>query len=239
MKTGIVVITYNLDCRIFILQVEAIKKYCKDNDFTIEIIDNSTDAGRAAGIKHHARVQEVNYTKFNSTTKDPSRSHSFAASLAYRRFMDIYDHVLFLDHDAIPVKPFSVSEMLNGKIVGGILAGSKLNYFWPGCVVFDNTKIYKELVDFSPDNNLGLDTGGGLRRLKEKYGDEGCEYFDEVGWHNEAMQTHKDYYFYMMIYKETFMHFIAGSDWSGKERHEERMNTLIDIATEKMKASDI
>jgi hypothetical protein len=234
MKVAICVIVYNLNSRVFILQMEAIKMLCTDEDYTIEVVNNSDNQELSDSIKHQAGVHGVSYREVVSGTKDPSHSHAFAANFAYQKIKDQYDAILFLDHDAIPIQKFSVIEMLGGKYIGGVLSGRELNYFWPGCVCIDNSRIDKDLVDFSPNNDLRLDTGGELRHLKEKYGDEGCRYFDEVGAQNEAMMHHKHYYFYMLIYNKTFLHFLAGSNWPNSEQHEKRINSLINITQTKI-----
>lgn len=237
MKVGIVVITFNISTRVFILQMEAIKKFCQD-DFVIEVVDNSNDEAMAEAIRHHAGVQEVNYTKVVSATQDPSLSHSFAANMAYKKFHPFYDALLFLDHDCIPVKPFCVKEMLDGGLIAGMLSGHALSYFWPGLFLI-SSQVDPSLVDFSPNPKLRYDTGGGLSILKDTYGDEKCRYVDEVGHQNIHQLNHKEYYFYMMMYKGTFMHFINSSNWRGLENDEARVSSLIAIATEKISHYDL
>lgn len=239
MKTAIIPIVFNLDPRVFIMQINAIKLLCRDENFTIEVVDNSSVLEMADAIEYHARVLEVNYTRVRTWTGDPSESHAFAANLSFKKFAFMYGQLLFLDHDAIPVKPFSVEEMLGGKVAGGVLQGRELNYFWPGCFVLNTEKCDHDLVNFWPDTALRLDTGGGLKKIKDQYGDEGCVYFDEVGHHNPYFPTHPEYYFFMMLYKETFMHFLNTSNWRKVSENESRINSLLQIAEEKIKSLDL
>jgi len=239
MKIGIIIIVYNLDARIFIMQIEAIKKYCKDADYTIHVFDNGSDREKIEAIRHHAKSRVINYHKTNPSTKDPSFSHSFAANFSYKMLKDKYELLFYADHDLIPVKNYSIEEILGNHLVAGVRQGKKEYYLWPGCLIFRNNEIDHNLIDFSPNNKLRLDTGGELRKLIEVYGEERILYLDEIGAQNEAMLTHKDYYFYMMLCNETFIHFLAASNWSGKERHEERINSLINITTNLMAENDL
>ncbi len=237
MKVGIVIITFNLDCRIFILQIEAIKKFCRDN-YVIEVIDNSTNPELAAAIKHHAFVQGVNYKKTMPSTTDASQSHSFAANHSYRILKNHYDYFFYLDHDCIPVKEFSVVKILGDKIMGGMLHGqAETKYFWPGCVMWKNFAIDNNLIDFKPDHKLRIDTGGGFYKVIEAYGLDRCVQFDEVGCENPYF-TDSFYNFYMMICEGRFMHFINSSNWNPTDRNENRLNHLMNICLSKIQEND-
>lgn len=217
MRTGIVIITYNIDTRIFLLQIGAIRKLCKD-DSTIEVIDNSTDKAQAEAIKYHAGLYSINYTKSMANTQDSSGSHSFAANLAYHIFKDIYDILFFLDHDCIPVDTFSCDEILGDKLIGGVAQQKSKKYFWPGCFMF--RKI--EDVDFCFNRELELDTGGNLYQLIEKYGEEECIFFTE----EYRQMKDSDLYFFSVI-NGIFWHCIAASNWNKLKNNEERVNAFI------------
>lgn len=228
---GIIIITYNLDSRIFLLQQAAIKKFCKD-EYEINIIDNSSDDIMAEAIRYHSEQLGLNYIKTFAGGMG-SDSHAFAANLSYGKFKHRYTHFLFLDHDAIPVKEFSVVNILGDKVMGGIAQGINKTYFWPGCFMFSAEKIDREIIDFHPDNTLGLDTGGSLYKAIEIYGKESCIFFDEAYYQNPYFNSSK-YDHYAMIYKGTFLHCIGMSNWIALERHEERLNALINVITEKI-----
>lgn len=234
MKVGIVIICYNIDTRILILQLDAIKKYCTDEDYRIEIVDNSSIEEQAEAIKHYAKVYGLDYQRTKSSAQNDSWSHSFAANFSYERLKNDYDLFFYIDHDCIPLKKFSVKEILGDKIMAGVRSGPKLNYFWPGCLMWNNVEIDKSLVSFSPNNAMRLDTGGQLYRVIEKYGEDRCLFFDEVGCQNPYFLDTPLYTFYMMICNETFMHFINASGWNPTERNDQRLNSLINIATNKI-----
>ncbi len=229
MKVGVVIITFNIPSEIFLLQIQAIKKFCTD-DFVIEIFDNSTDAAIAESIRYHSEQMGINYRKVNASTTDPSQSHSFASNLSYQLLKDSYDYFFYLDHDCAPVKEFSVVEILGANLYAGI-AQNIPTYPWPGCFMFNNNEIDHDLIDFTPNHEKGLDTGGELYKVVEKYGKEAGLFFSEAYCQNQHFQG-KLYNHYSMI-QDTFMHFIASSNWINLPGHAERMSGLIAILKEK------
>ena len=90
--------------------------------------------------------------------------------------------------------------------------------------MFDNKAIIRGFVDFS--TQPGLDTGGMLYQVIERYGERKCLFFDEV--HVQNSEFNKSFYnFYSMINNGQFMHFINGSNWNKSEHNEERINSLL------------
>ncbi len=232
MKVGIIIITYNIHPEVFLLQIAAIKKFCLD-DFEILIIDNSSDADAAENVRYHSSHQHLNYTKTFAGGHGSSDSHSFAANFAYQKYKGEYDYFLFLDHDAIPVKEFSVIEILNGgHVAAGIGQDKKKKYPWPGCFMLNNNAIEKDIVDFSPNAEFGLDTGGNLYLILEKYGSEAFKDFNE-SYHQNPGFISKDYGHYAMINDQMFLHFVNGSNWNTKADHAHRINSLINVVKEK------
>lgn len=236
MKTGIVIITFNIDTRIFLLQIEAIRKFCKD-DFAIEIIDNSKDHKIAEAIQYHAERLEIQYRRTISKVKDYSMSHSFAANTSYGLLKDSYDVFFYLDHDCIPVASFSCEEILGEKLFAGIAQKKSKTYFWPGCFMFKNT-IDKSIIDFSPNSEFQLDTGGNLYKLIEKYGAENAVFFSESYMQIEQLIQIAQYQNFFSIIQDTFWHCIGASNWFKVLYHETRINSFINAVTEKIKAPE-
>lgn len=233
MKVAVIIITYNISSEIFILQIEAIRKFCKD-DFVIHVIDNSTEEEIAKDIKYHAENFKLDYTKTYSSSKNSSDSHAYAANFAYQKFKGGFEYWFFMDHDLIPVQPYSVTEILNGgHVIAGLgqLGSSTKTYFWPGCVMFHLEGDEKDIIDFSPSK--GLDTGGGLHLVVEKYGLDHCIFFNEA-YHQNPYFNSNVYNSFAMINNGMFFHCVNGSNWAGKDRHEERINSLLNIAREKI-----
>lgn len=231
MKVGIIVITYNLSAEIFLLQIAAIKKFCTD-DYEIRVFDNSNNLGASEAIRYHATQLNIDYRKTFSSSHNGSDSHSFCANLSYQRVKNEYDYYAYFDHDLIPVKEFSVIKILGDKVIAGLGQGAKKKYFWPGNVMWNGNTIDRELIDFSFSHELGLDTGGGLYKMIEKYGEDNCIFFNE-SYHQNPNYNRSQYAHYSMIADETFMHFIGASNWINLEDNEERINSLLNIAKEK------
>lgn len=232
IKVGIVIIVYNIPSEIFLLQIAAIKKFC-DDDFDIIVFDNSDDTDMAENIRYHASHHKISYTKTFSGSKGSSDSHSWAANFAYQKVKDDYNYLFFLDHDAIPVRHFSVVDTLNGgHVAAGIGQEKDKKYFWPGCLFLNISAIDKDVVDFSTNPVFGLDTGGNLYQIIEKYGEDACVFFNEA-YHKNQYFNDRHHGYYATINNEMFLHFVAGSNWHNSENHKDRINSLINITKEK------
>jgi glycosyltransferase involved in cell wall biosynthesis len=221
--TAIIIITYNIRHDIFTLQMNKIQQHCTD-EFKIIVIDNSTEENQ---IKEYCEEYGIEFHKTSAVTTNDSLSHSFAANTSYRLVKDRFDYLFYLDHDCIPVKDFSVKEILNGNIMAGIAQQKSKLYLWPGCLMIDNDKIDKSLVDFSP--SVGLDTGGELHRIIDAYGNSAIGFFDEAICQIPACDE-PIYNYYTMICKGTFLHFINASGWNVVKDNEARLNLLFSIA---------
>lgn len=228
-KVGIVIICYNISSKIFILQIEAIKTFCKDNDYVIEVFDNSNIPQFSEHIKYHSEVFGVNYTKTFSADQNSSTSHSFCANLAYMKLKDTYGYLMYLDHDNIPVDFFSVVNLLDGKRIAGLGQHSG-KYFWPGLVMWENYDIDQSLINFNP--RPGFDTGAGLMDVIERYGKDQCVYFNEAYQQNPGFMDTQFGYFSMLCDLK-FCHMVAASGWRGEDRLEERTNSFINFVKEK------
>lgn len=231
-KVGIVIIAYN-NPDFIVLQAQKIKKFCKD-DFQVVVIDNSIDKSASEGIKYHAEINGCEYMKTNASSVKGSDSHSFAANLSYFRIKGKYDYLFYIDHDCFPVIEFSVIEILGDKLMAGL--GQHKNgkdYFWPGCLMWNNKDIDQSFINFSPSAELGLDTGGGFYEFVEA-NREKCIFFNEEHCQNPSFN--KSFYnFYCMINNGMFMHFVNGSNWNDSPENEERINSLKNILQEKTK----
>ncbi len=230
--TAIVIITYN-NANLIKRQVELIRKFHKETVDVI-IVDNSTDEDTIKAIKYYNDTElKCLYLKTDATSKNGSESHSFSANIAYLTYKNEYKYFLFLDFDCFPTRPFSIKEMLAGKMAIGMGQNKDgIEYFWPGCYAFNNGDIDQSLVDFSCSHELKLDTGGFSFRIIEKYGKEACPFLNEIHVQNPNF-TKSFYNFYSEIGDGLFMHFINSSNWAGAEFHSERINSLMNILEEK------
>lgn len=223
-KLAIIIITYNAH-NLFLKQIERINKHCKD-DFTIIVIDNSTETESIVAIRYFCETLKLEHRKTEAKSENSSSSHAFAANYAHNRYGKEYDYFLYLDHDAFPVKDFSVVDILGNREFAGIgQAKPKATYLWPGCLMFKRTQATDERLDFSPNHDLQLDTGGNLYSLIDK---ENTVFFNEI--HVQNPEFNKGMYnFYASINDGMFIHFINASNWNMDYNNTERMNSLLNL----------
>jgi hypothetical protein len=86
-----------------------------------------------------------------------------------------------------------------------------------------------DAIDFSCNSEFGLDTGGNLYKMIDKHGLDKCIFFDEAYHENDQFNGDSRYSFYTTINKGMFMHFLNSSNWNPIDRHEERINSLLNI----------
>lgn len=233
MKVCTVVIVYNISAELFCLQIEAIKKFCKD-DVEIMVIDNSTVMDKSIPIQYHSKLLGAAYIKTMASSADGSDSHSFAANISYQKLKNNYSYFHYLDHDCVPVRPYSVVDILGEeKVIAGIGQHETNTFMWPGCVMWNNDKVDNSLIDFSPSHSLRLDTGAGLRHVIEKYGKDACVFFNEVYEQNPNFVDNK-YGYFSSINDGMFFHVVNSSNWSKEARHEERINSMINLIKAKI-----
>ena len=231
-EVAIIIITYN-QSQLIKKQVELIRRFCKDAADII-IVDNSTDTDVIAAIQYYNNTSlNCKYYKTYATSKNGSDSHSFAANVSYFKFKDDYRYLFFIDHDNFPTRDFSIKEILKDKVMAGLGQQPKdTMYMWAGCVMFDLFGIEPELIDFSTNHDLQIDTGGMLYKIIDKYGEK-CVFFNEI--HVQNPNFNKSFYnFFAEINNGMFMHFINGSGWNSSEGNEERINSLLNILEEKI-----
>lgn len=233
---GIIIVTYN-SAAFIKKQVELIRRFSID-PVDIIIVDNSTDDSVVRAILYYNEELGCRYLKTYASSTNGSDSHAFAANLAYTKYRDDYKMFFFLDHDCFPIKPFSIRQMLDGMAMVGVGQNKGgIEYFWPGCVMWKSGAEIAPMIDFSPNKELQLDTGGGLHHIVEKFGVAGrieggkCRFLNEE--HVQNPNFNKGMYnFYVFINERMFMHFINGSSWNPSEANEERINSLLNILNE-------
>lgn len=223
--TGIFIICYNTPTDVFLCQMEAIRKFCKDDEYKIEIFDNSSKEEIREAIAYHCKEQDIQYSACSVTNLDPSRSHACAANIAYFIGRRHYDNFFFLDHDCIPIANFDVEDELVTIYGKGLGQGAKKHYFWPGCFMFSS--ILGDYIDFTPNGEFGLDTGGNLYKMIESFGKDRFEFLGEK--YIENPDFNGKYNFYSVI-NGRFMHFINTSNWNPQNDNNNRINSLLGIA---------
>lgn len=225
-KVAIVIVLYNTS-NLITKQIECLRKFCED-DFDIIVIDNSNAPDKIEAIAYWCSLTGVRLIKVQATETDGSQSNAFACNTAYALLKDQYSYFYFTDHDTFAIKKFSVVGTLEGKVIAGLEQTKSKSYFQQTSLMFNNDLIDHSLIDFSINREYGLDTGGNLYKVIEKYGRDACVFFDEKYYQNPFFR-HPPYDFYVTINKDTFMHFINGSGWNPQAGQEERINSLMNI----------
>jgi glycosyltransferase involved in cell wall biosynthesis len=231
-NVAIVIVVYNLSS-LLAKQIGCIRKFCKD-EFDIIVIDNSASPPEIEAIKFITTDMGIRLIKTYSADANGSEGHVFACNFSYRKLKEEYEFFFYLDHDNFPIRDFSVCEILHGRGIAGLSQKKEKTYFWPGCVMWDNRTIDHDIIDFSCDHEIGLDTGGNLYKIVDKYGIDSCVFFNEKYYQNPYFRT-GFYNFYSTINDDMFMHFINSSGWNPVENNEERINSLINVLTERIK----
>jgi hypothetical protein len=234
-KTAIVTVVCNTSALIS-KQVECIRKYCKD-EYDIIVVDNSNNKDAIEAIRYYCTQLNVEYLKTFSAESSGSRSNAFACNLAYQKLRERYDYFLFLDHDTFPIRDFSIVKELDGHVMSGLGQTKSKTYFQQTSLMWNNTTIDQSLIDFSCNNELGLDTGGNLYKLVELYGADAFVFFNEKYYQNPYFRE-GFYNFYATVNNDMFMHFINGSGWNPTPKNEERINSLINVLNERISTDE-
>jgi len=230
MTTAIIIISHK-GGDILPLQIKHYRKFCKDDDFDIVVVDNSNQEEESRAVRFYAKDGGCQYMITKSGDRQPSMNHAFAANMALTKYGDT-PFMMFSDHDLFPVKEFRISDYLKDKTCAGLpqyrKCGEKeYHYFWPGLLMLDTGKLKDKELNFYPTkiDNVMLDTGGCFYHTLQSLPDNEYIFFDEVYVDNPGFRKGR-YGFYSMMAGETFMHFIGGSNWMGEQEHEDRMNSL-------------
>ena len=228
-KIAIVTTTFNTP-QLIEKQLDCFRKLCQD-DFDFIIGDNSTNKEASDFFENFAKKEKVIYKKTFKKYQEanPSDSHSRALNIVYDEFMDQYDYFLFVDHDLFPTKPFSAIGMLGDKI----LAGSPREYegkiyFIVSFFIINVSKIDRSIVDFS--TYPGLDNGGGLYKIIERYGKECALFLDKVKIPAKYLQYD--------IVEGNFMHFIKSSNWDNHLHHQESIDDMMEILNKRIEENE-
>lgn len=230
-KTAITIITYNVP-NLISRQVECIRRFCKD-EHDIIVFDNSSNNDMAESIAYYCTQMDVPLVKIYSAESSGSKSNAFACNFAYQKIKDSYDFIMFLDHDTFPLRDFSIQKIIEGRMMAGVGQEKGVMYFQQTSLMWDNRTIDKSLVDFSPCEKMGLDTGGLLYRVIEKYGKDACVFFNEKYYQNPYFRE-GFYNFYATVNDDMFMHFINASGWNPIVGNDTRLNALLNVLNERI-----
>ena len=240
---AIIIIVFNLDK--FIGKQITLFRYMNihRSNTDIIVVNNSTDDVMRKSILSKCKTQMDYYIETACTDGDNSFSHAFALNTAFQKFKDSYERIFFVDHDIFPLNAFSIMvETENIKAAGVEQVrekdGFRVKYFFPGCLMLNMLKVDKSIIDFTPDGQLGVDTGGKLYPIIHNSKEHEYAFFNEV--HHQNSQINKNQYnFYSIIttpHESKFMHFINASNWAKNDEqdHDERLESLNNILNRKI-----
>lgn len=152
-------------------QIKALRKNFV-NPYRYTVFDNSNKENCAENINSVCKQYGCKYIRLpkQDSKIDVANSHGTALNWIWRKYMCHSSASYFgiLDHDIFPIKPFDLREYLQGQKLFGYVRKSEKNvfikqgrwYLWPGLTFFDGSYIKGRELDFCPDWNHGLDTGG-------------------------------------------------------------------------------
>ena len=238
----IITIAYN-HVKLIEKQIELVKRFGRDDDYRHVIVDNSPKRRVRKQIKQICAREGVDYVCVPRYI-DKLISHKlFGNGLSHGAAINwMFYHVLkynqpesfaLLDHDVLPLKDFSLRELLHSRDFYGVERNKGIGwYLWPGWSIFRYNIVEKCKPNFLPEfvDGTYLDSGGGnYERLYSKYSldtisfpkvvtkrvrkTEGLSRNDEI-YHGDCLQ----------YIGHTWLHIINGSNCAhipGKEKYVE------------------
>jgi hypothetical protein len=148
-------------------------------DLTLAVIDNSSSLESAKEIREICISRKTSYLKLpTNTAGHMCRSHGLAINWSWQNIIchiPTLNTIGYIDHDCIPIKPWSLSGKPNIFAYGaknpGYIMGKKTWNLWAGFMIFDLSKspIEREKMDFTVNPLDTLDTGGMNWRLLYRY----------------------------------------------------------------------
>jgi hypothetical protein len=157
--------------------VKLLLNYWEKNcpDLTLVVIDNSSNLKSAKKIKELCKSNNTGYLKLPpNRAGHMCRSHGLAINWSWQNIIcriPSLNTVGYIDHDCIPIKPWSLSSKPDVFAYGaknpGYILDKKTWNLWAGFMIFDLSKspIARQRFDFTVNPLDTLDTGGTNWRL--------------------------------------------------------------------------
>lgn len=218
-STDIITIAFN-NYQIIPFHVHYIKKYYLDNHTHI-IADNSSDKSASERIKNYCVEHGIPYIRLPKNHQKGSYSHATALNWVYKHVISKRNPAYFgfADHDLFPIKPVSLTKLLQKQhVYGPIRVRGEGKYWYLSAILcfFDIKYVRDKKLDFMPvrydnDKKNYLDTGGGnWPRLYSKMDSTQMVFCEEklvkIGKNNDR---HNDF---VEIFDNVFLHTINGVD---------------------------
>jgi len=160
------------------------------NDAVILVFDNSKDVKAREEIKKVCEKNDTLYLPLpENPTKHVNRSHALAMQWIYGNVVKAikpYSYT-FIDHDMIPLKSLSVSELIGEQDFYGLLKDKSRKdpgswSIWAGYTMFKYSVTRNKKMNFMYDFSRDLDTGGGNYEALYKFYDRKKMNFSSKEW---------------------------------------------------------
>ena len=208
-------------------QIRLIKKYITDENYSLIVMDNSTNVEKQKLIQN---ICEQNGTGYVLLPRNPmykywkagSYAHGFAMNWAYYNFIRFRQPKFFgfIDHDMFPISSYSITEKFNNApeqcFYGTLRDIENKWYLWAGMCFYWFEKVKSFKINFIPCmcNGTYLDTGGNnYKNLYAKFNKSKLSFCkpavektirDGGTYHNDTIQYIDD----------VWIHAINGSNWT-------------------------
>lgn len=231
-STDIVTIAYNND-KIIPLQLLYMEKYYCD-DHTHIIADNSSDQSVSVKIQNYCLEHNIPYIRLPKNHLKGSYSHATALNWVCKHVISKRNPAYFgfTDHDLFPIKPVSLTKMLQKQhVYGPIRVRGEGKYWYLSAILcfFDFNYVRDKKLDFMPvrydnDKTSYLDTGGGnwlhlyskMDRTKMVFCEEKLM---KIGKNNDR---HNDF---VELFDDVFLHTINGAELQYDDENTHRSKT--------------
>lgn len=151
-------------------QYSKLKKHCKDDIFTYNVINNGIDQNTRDQIKVFCKNNNLNEIEIHNNDKIAmtAMNHKFALQYCYDNYIskDKSDVRVVMDADIIPFKNFKFLEILGDNQIAGIRMDIGADYYIASFI-----SIYRKDVDLKLDlgKDMEFDSGLGTSFLVKKY----------------------------------------------------------------------
>lgn len=222
MKVKVILSTFNRP-DLLPIQIKSIQKYLK-NDHEIIVVHDSRDNQYVDEFVEVCETLGVSFYHHDSVSgKTPSQYHGEAIQWAYDtiiKYEFVDDLILILDHDMFLIENLDLIEFLGVNDIAGTPQNrGKIEYIWPGLIMFKYNSIKHIKFDFYPGNYFGenLDTGGGTCHILKsegiRYKKTNYEYpdsYDDIDLLDEKVNLGFGFEFHL---DRKFLHFRNACGW--------------------------
>lgn len=243
----IITIAFN-NSRVIDYQITMLRRFFK-TPFRYTVYDNSTNEEESKRIQEICRERNNGYIRLPKQYRIKqgmaSYSHGIALNWVWKNHVSQSraKYLAILDHDVFPVRDFYVEEYLADQPVYGLVWRGQKSYrvkssvwhLWAGFGYFRMEYLKNKTIDFRPDWNKNADTGArnyaalyrdldldGIKTVKDQFlrfdvdspWENGYAWFD-CGW----------------------IHMWNGSNYTGSEKWEQKMENIIRILQERLEES--